>query len=386
MRLETEDFYNLYEGGNRVHDTHRYLRKLFNEDDEAYQKRLNWASYPNYQRKIVNTYVGYVFHGKITVEPAGPLDLEKIARKACMHALIGGASYIFEADQKIRVFSRMQVAEDDDARVFTISAKNGKWVINTRDMTVTAPDKSGVIVTEPLADGRFQRCIWNDDGQSLIADTARMNLQLYNMKSQLDTHFDRSLFFFLYGPTLGKDKKFTPGQYVPVNPGETMPGIVQVDSTAARSMREEMQILKREMAITVALEQEFADEVKVESGTALAVKKLDTNAIINSVAYAVQGSVNKVAAHYAAQYKTEPQTIKLDPFLKVREPRDEQEKYKRLIDIAGTDLITKQIQKNAVMHALAAEVKPEVLDSLLKDIDKNGGRKVFESSPMLNLQ
>ena len=127
MRLETEDFYNLYEGGNRVHDTHRYLRKLFNEDDEAYQKRLNWASYPNYQRKIVNTYVGYVFHGKITVEPAGPLDLEKIARKACMHALIGGASYIFEADQKIRVFSRMQVAEDDDARVFTISAKNGKW-------------------------------------------------------------------------------------------------------------------------------------------------------------------------------------------------------------------------------------------------------------------
>lgn len=386
MRLDTEDFYNLYGGADKVHDTTRYLRKMFNEDDDAYTKRLSWATYPNYQKKIVSTYVGYVFHGKVVVEPAEPLDLERIARKACTHSLVGGRSYLFEADKKIRVFSALQVAPSKDDTVFTIQGKSGKWVIDKKAATITGPDAQGNEVVEELAEDRFVICQWDEDGQSLIADTARMNLQLYNMKSQLDMHYDRSLFYFLFGPSLGKDKKLTPGQYIPVNGGETLPGIVQVDSAAARSMRDEMQIVKREMAITVALEQEFADEVKVESGTALAVKKLDTNAIINSVAYAVQTSVNKIAAHYAAQYKTTPQSIKLDPFLKTREPRDEQDKYQRLLSIAGTDAVTKQVQKNAVMHALAAEVKPDVLDLLLKDIDVNGGRQVFESSNVVNLQ
>jgi hypothetical protein len=64
---------------------------------------------------------------------------------------------------------------------------------------------------------------------------------------------------------------------------------------------------------------------------------------------------------------------------------DEQNKYKQIIEIAGTELVTKAVQKNVIQQGMASELKPEDLKGLLDDIDVNGGRKVFDSSGMLNL-
>lgn len=384
MILTIDDLYNLYYGGQYVVGNARYLRKTFSEDDEEYKKRLLWSTYVNYQRKIVNTYLSYIFYGKIIVEPAQPLDLESIARKLALHSLIGGVAYLFEADQKIEVFDARQVSCRENG-IYAIRGKFGDTVIDTVNMTVTGKDSTGNTVTDELAPGRFVVCKWNEDGSSLIEDTALMNLKLYNMASQLDMHYDRSLFYFLYGPSLGQDNRLVPGQYVSVAQGEQQPGIVQVDSAAAERMRKEMELVKMEMAVTVALEEEFSDEVKVESGVALAVKKLDINAIINSVAFSLTKAINEAAEHYARQYKEPLQSLKLDPLLKITTPEEEYGKYKFLLEYAGTDEVVKQVQKNIVMHCLAGEVKPEVLDSLLQSIDRDGGAKLFQSQGFLQM-
>lgn len=385
MQLVTEDLYNLFKGGKFVHGNQRYLRKLYMEPDDAYITRLTWATYQNYQKKIVNTYVGYVFHGKIVVDPPGPLNLERIARKLCTHSLIGGVAYLLTIGDKMRVFTAKEVSEAEGTDVYTISNDKGQWVIDTKGKTITGPDKSGTVVTEALGDGQFVECFWNEDEQSLIEDTACMNIELYNQKSQLQVHYDRGLFYFMYGPSLGKDQALTSGKYVPVNTGETIPGVVQVSSTAAEQLRREMQVTKMEMAITVALEQEFADQIKAESGVAVATRKLDTNAIIASIAFAVQTSIDKAAAYYASVNGVPAQTLRLDPFIKVMDSADEQNKYKQIIEIAGTELVTKAVQKNVIQQGMASELKPEDLKGLLDDIDVNGGRKVFDSSGMLNL-
>lgn len=385
MQLIVDDLYNLYKGGKFVHGKQRYLRKLYMEPDDAYNTRLEWATYQNYQKKIVNTYVGYVFHGKIVVDPPGPLNLERIARKLCTHSLIGGVAYLLTIGDKMRVFTAKEVSEAEGTDVYTISNDKGQWVIDTKGKTITGPDKSGTVVTETLGDGQFVECCWNEDEQSLIEDTACMNIELYNQKSQLQVHYDRGLFYFMYGPSLGKDQALTSGKYVPVNTGETIPGVVQVSSAAAEQLRREMQVTKMEMAITVALEQEFADQIKAESGYAVATRKLDTNAIIASIAFAIQTSIDKACAYYASVNGVPAQTLRLDPFIKVMDATDEQNKYKQIINIAGTELVTKTVQKNVVQQGLASELKPEELKSLLDDIDVNGGRKIFDSSAVLNL-
>lgn len=385
MQLVIDDLYNLFKGGKFVHGNQRYLRKLYMEPDDAYLTRLTWATYQNYQKKIINTYVGYVFHGKIVVDPPGPLNLERIARKLTTHALIGGVSYLLTIGDKMRVFNAKEVSEADGTDVYTIANEKGQWVIDTKNKQITGPNKAGEVVTEALGDGQFVECCWNEDEQSLIEDTACMNIELYNQKSQLQVHYDRGLFYFMYGPPLGKDQQLTSGKYVSVNPSETTPGVVQVSSAAAEQLRKEMQITKMEMAITVALEQEFADQIKAESGLAIATRKLDTNAIIASIAFAVQTSVDKAAAYYASVNGVPAQTLRLDPFIKTMEPMDEQNKYKNIIAIAGTELVTKMVQKNVIQQGLASELKPEDLKSLLDDIDTNGGRKIFDSAGVLNL-
>lgn len=386
MELNTEDFYNLVKGGQFVLGHTRYLRQLFNEDDDAYQKRLKWATYPNYQKKIVNTYVGYVFHGKIVVEPEAPLEMERTARKLAYHILVGGVAYLFTTQERIKVFTALEVTESEDGKRFSITTTKGKWTIDTEAGTVTGPNKDGQEVIEKLQKGQFIRCAWNEDGQSLIEDTAQMNVELYNQKSQLQVHYDRGLFYFMYGPPLGKDNKLVSGDYIGMTGGEVPPGVVQVSAEAARQLRDEMQVIKMEMAITVALEQEFADQIKAESGVAIATRKLDTNAIVASIAFAVTTAMNEAAEFYASAYGKPKQTIKLDPFIKILEPADEQMKYKTLMEFAGTDMVAKQIQKSMIKRGLSAEVAAEIMDDLIKDIDANGGRKLFESTGFLTVR
>ncbi len=382
--LTIEDLYNLYRGGRYVLGSSNYLRRMFLESDEEFNTRLKWASYVNYPKKIVNTYKSYIFYEKVIVAPPEPLDLEHIANRLCLHALIGGEAYLFEAQGQIQVFSRREVS-NETAGIYTIETSTGKWIIDTRNNTVTGPNASGVHVTEPLAQGRFVVCRWNDDGVSLIEDICMMTLELYNMASQLKKHYDRSLFYLLYGPPLGDNVKPHTGQYIPVNANETPPGIVQIDSTAADRMRKEMQTIKNEIAVSVSLEQEFADEIKIESGAALTVRKMDINAIITSVAFYITKAVNEAAAHYSRQYKTPLQTIQLEPLLKVQTPQEEFDKYKFMLEYAGTDAVCKQVQRQIVQQGLGTEIAKTDMDALLKSIDDEGGAKLFQSQGFLGL-
>lgn len=382
MILSVDDLYNLYYGGSAVADNRKYLRRAYNEDDAEYDKRLKWSSYVNYPKKIINTYLSYIFYEKVIVDPPEPLDLEDIAKRLCLHSLICGEAYLFEAGEQIHVLSKRDVSCEKGNR-YTIKAANGKFVIDLEALMITGPDAAGVEVTESLVPGRFVICRWNEDGVSLIEDAAMMALELYNMGSQLKMHFDRSLFYLLYGPPLGEQKPI-PGQYVPVNSGEIQPGIVQVDSSHAERMRKEMQIIKHEMAISVSLEQEFADEIKIESGAALTVRKMDINAIISSIAFYLTKAINECAAHYSRQYKTPLQTIMLEPLLKIQTPQEEYAKYKFLLEFAGTDLVCKQVQKQVVQHGLGTEIDKQDMDLLLESIEKEGGAKLFQSQGFLS--
>lgn len=385
MILTVNDLYDLFEGGERVLNNTKFMRRGFEESEEEYNERMNWASYVNYQKKIINTYLSYIFYGEVTVEPAGPLELEKIARKLAKHALIGGEAYALEAENQVHVYDRRQVTNNNG--VYVIGSHGISTKIDTINKTITGLKRGSTteVVTEKLKDGRFVVCKWNDDGTSLIADTAMLNLQIFNFQSILDAHYNRSLYYLLYGPNLGPGKKnVSPRSYIPVNKDEVTPGVLTIDSPATDKVRAEIDRRKMDMAITVGLEQEFSDVTKVESGVARAIKMLDTNAIVSSAAYHVQQAVNQISEHYSKEYKSKPQTIKFSPMLNVVSQDEEYAKYKFLLEYCGTDEVAKEIQAVALRACAGSSIDPKKMDLLVKDIQTNGGRKIFESSPYVS--
>lgn len=380
MILTVNDLYDLYEGGDRVLTNTNFLRQGFEEQPAEYQERLRWASYVNYQKKIVNTYLSYIFYGKVDVEPSEPLPLEGIARKLVKHALIGGESYALETEGVINVFDKRQVTGNNG--VYVISGGKVSTTIDTAKKTITGLKKgSSELITESLKDGRFVICRWNDDGTSLIADTAMLNLQIYNFQSILDAHHNRGLYYLLYGPNLGPGKtKPKARSYIPVNKDEITPGVLLIDSPAADKVRAEIDRRKMDMAITVGLEQEFSDSIKVESGVSRAIKMLDTNAIVSSAAFYVQIAVNQISAYHGKEYKHNAQVLKLNPLLKVTTKDEEYAKYKFLLEYCGTDEVAKAVQVAALKTCAVGDIDPKEMDLLVKDIKKNGGRQLFESS------
>jgi hypothetical protein len=381
MILTTNDLYDLFEGGERVLANTKFMRRGFEESDTEFNERLTWASYVNYQKKIINTYLSYIFYGEVTVEPSTPLPLEDIARKLAKHALIGGEAYALETEGNVHVYDKRQVTCNNG--VYVIGSKGISTKIDTINKTITGLKRGSTteIITEKLKDGRFVICRWNDDGTSLIADTAMLNLQIFNFQSILDAHYNRSLYYLLYGPNLGPGKKNpSPRSYIPVNKDEVAPGVLLIDSPATDKVRSEIDRRKMDMAITVGLEQEFSDVTKVESGVARAIKMLDTNAIVSSAAYFVQHAVNQVAEYHAKEYKHDVQTIKFSPLLNVVSQDEEYAKYKFLLEFCGTDEVAKEVQAIALRACSGSKIDPKRMDLLVKDIQKNGGRKIYESS------
>lgn len=384
MILTVSDLYDLYEGGERVLSNPRFLRRGFEESEAEYSERLTWASYVNYQKKIVNTYLSYIFYGEVTVEPSTPLPLEDIARKLAKHALIGGEAYALETEGEVHVYDRRQVTCNNG--VYVIAGQGVSTKIDTINKTITGLKRGSKTetITEPLKDGRFVICRWNDDGTSLIADTAMLNLQIYNFQSILDAHYNRSLYYLLYGPNLGPGKKTpSPRSYIPVSKDEVAPGVLLIDSPSTDKVRAEIDRRKMDMAIAVGLEQEFSDATKVESGVARAIKMLDTNAIVASAAYFIQQAVTQISEYYAKEYKQDIQTIKFTPLMNVVTQDEEYAKYKFLLEYCGTDEVAKEVQAIALRACAGSQIDPKKMDLLVDDIQKNGGRKIYESSAFI---
>jgi hypothetical protein len=148
-------------------------------------------------------------------------------------------------------------------------------------------------------------------------------------------------------------------------------------------IRQEIKDLKHDMAVSVGLEQEFADEIKVESGAALEMRMLDTNAVISGAAYRIQTAVNTISAYHAKKYKHEVQIITLNPLLKMTSQSDNQQKYKFLMEFCGTEQVAKAVQIAALKAGLSDEMSDQEMDSLVKDIQANGGRKLFDSGQFI---
>jgi hypothetical protein len=383
MIFSVDELYDLYEGGEKVATNEKFFRRLFEEDYNEYKERHKWASYPNYQKKIINTLISYVFYGQVGITKSEPLALEPLARELAKHAAIGGEAYAFEAEGTIDVYDRRQVIYDNG--IYVIGSGDRQVKIDTINRTITGRSvNSTEPVTEELEDGRFVICRFNDDGESVIQDTAMMNILMYNYRSILDSHFNRSLWYMLYGPGLRQGKsKPAPRSYIPVSKDEVPPGVVTIDSPMVERIRQEIKDLKHDMAVSVGLEQEFADEIKVESGAALEMRMLDTNAVISGAAYRIQSAVNTISAYHARKYKHEPQIITLNPLLKMTSQSDNQQKYKFLIEFCGTEKVAKAVQIAALKAGLSEEMSDQEMDSLVKDIQANGGRKLFESGQFI---
>ncbi len=79
------------------------------------------------------------------------------------------------------------------------------------------------------------------------------------------------------------------------------------------------------------------------------------------------------------------QTIQLEPLLKVQTPQEEFDKYKFMLEYAGTDAVCKQVQRQIVQQGLGTEIAKTEMDALLKSIDNEGGAKLFQSQGFLGL-
>lgn len=189
MIFEVEELYDLYEGGPKVAQNEKFFRRLYEEDGNEYKERHTWASYTNYQKKIINTLLSYVFYGQISITKSEPLALEPLARELAKHAAIGGEAYALDTEGTIDVYDKRQVTCSNGVYIIGSGEKQVRVDTINRKITgrkVDAPEP----VTEDLEDDRFVVCRFNDDGESVIQDTAMMNILMYNYRSILDSHFN----------------------------------------------------------------------------------------------------------------------------------------------------------------------------------------------------
>ena len=374
MILEVEDYYRLYTGGNEVLHDKTYLHKAHKEPDEVFLKRLNRAHYENFQAKIVNTYVGYLFFNKAQVEgTSDEVDPEAVAREAAFHAFIGGEAYILALDSGLKVYDARQVQPEKGSGVVNIVGSNGKIRIDKDAGTIKGEftDKSKNF-EGAYTEGQLQRVRWNETGASLLRDSAPMNIKLFNLESIIDSLSQMSSVYYIYGPPIGEEDDVEPFSYIEVSANEQTPGILQPQTEIIDGLEKRKEGLIARMGRMVGLQSEFNEEIVVQSGIAKAYQILDTNAIIQSAAYNIASAVNDALAVYAALTRTTAVTIKLEPLLNPEGKNEQVERYIRAAKFVQTDKFVKKMQKE-VAKVLLAEETPKELQEILEDIETNGG-------------
>lgn len=372
--FDARDFYNCFEGGTAVTSNPRYMRRIRNELPEEYTNRQRYSTYPNFQAKIIDTFISYQFFHASTITDS-ELELEQIAKDASRHAMVGGLSYILALPVGLKAYSRLHVQRrvvDGLLVGYDIAGNDGKIDVNVTERIVTIEKKGAEVQTLPYVDDMVVELRCNEKGESLLRDTAPLNILIYNLQSVLDSLAQMMLLVYPYGPPIGEEKKPEQGTYITVNQGEVVPGFAQPRMDQVKILRDEINTRIMQMGRIVGLESEFSEETTVQSGIARAYQMIDTTAVINQIARETSNSVNRAASAWSLMTGRSGGTISINPIVHPEFKADTLREVRALLDLVKTDKVVKWAQRKAFLSVAANEMEKIKMD-IADDIDRNGG-------------
>lgn len=396
MELSAADLYALYLGGNHVTHQPRFFWKQVNENPATTGERRKRSSYPNFQWKIIQIYKDYVVHGRPRIDPSPRWSVFELTSDLITHGLVGGTALVVVLDFP-KVYERFRyktdkvgeiVPEDDGSYFIKGDTEEQSLTLIPEDVNVGG--KSGVAIavdgdetTEfPFTRDQMQNYKWNMYGESLIRDTAAINLQIYNFYNILDTLVMNSAFFVSTGPTWNQ-KKIPAFAHVPAASGEQSLAYVSPDTTAIDRVRAEIQSRIMNMASVIGLTREFSEQLKIEpSGVSLAFQMLDINSTIRSIAKMTMQTMNRVGEVDQQLNGGAIPRIELDPLLKPEADREKLDKLKSLDDIQIDELLKMSQKERAKL--VFADMPESVLDELDRLIETEGGIKA-KARPELSI-
>ena len=393
--LTSQDYYNLYAGlpamfgsidlASKSALTHnsfqrKYLVQANSETDAEFTKRLLWTPYPNLQKKIVNIYQSYLFFNKpILSEGQSDIDLELLARSAAKHSFIGGRCFILTIDKPV-VYNVIECVETAPGMFTLFGGTQAETKIDTNRNTIA---QGGTI--EDLEPGQFTICQYDEFPISLMADTAPINIEIYNLLSVKDCHMYRSLLYYIDGPSIGNDKTPGPYQYIERDGSEAGITISSPNVDSIKMIGDEIQRQTLLMGIMAGLEEEFGAEVVAgDSAIAHEVRILDTNAVITGAAVHISSCVNEAARYYYEKENKTPVEISLNPRLKVMAKESLLGIIDRLSSSIQIDEVHKALQVLALEVGIGQDISQDKLSELKALIENQGGLKATQIGGVMN--
>lgn len=378
--FEARDWYNLYEARILDHEDHQYLWRNPAEKPKAFQERLRRASYTNWIAKVVDTYIGYVFYNKAKgdIDVITEWNIKEIAKSIGTHTLIGGIAYVLVLQKGPRVYRINQITWEKRAgvRKVKIEGFNAEINIDFIKKTIEVNQDGNIEREENFDPDRFFWIKWNETGRSLIKGIDHLAVQIFNFSSVLDYHIFVSMTWWGVGPA-DMDKMPPAYSLIKIEGGGGAAGefkIVTPDTAGQITIiRQEIDKRIMQMGRIVGLEAEFAEELKFESGISKAYSLIDTNAIIQNLAFAIMWGANRAGKEWQKLNPGRPiPTIELDPLL--RPDKDEMilNRLKDLANFVGTPLVVKEAQRQAAKLVLST-IPPERMKAILEEIEKSEG-------------
>lgn len=350
-----------------------YLQQATKEKNNEFLKRLLWTPYPNYQKKIVNSYQSYLFANKVIyrseTEGAMPsFEMELFSRSAARHSFVGGCCYALTIEEP-KIYTVLQCREVNPGVYHINAGKPDFTIVDENNKTIT----QGTVETT-LEEGQFVKISYDEMSISLLADTAPMNVAIYNHLSVKNAHISRSILYWVTGPSVGDGKEPEPFHYIPTEDGESKVEIASPDVEQIRVIAEDIRGQVIEMGIICGLEEEFGAEVVAgDSAIAHEVRMLDTNAVLTGAAIHIASGVNKVSRYYHSKINKPVVEMTINPRLKVTAKAETLKIINFLLDKIQIDDVAKKLQALAVDIGIGQDISQSEGEEIAKIINAQGG-------------
>jgi hypothetical protein len=368
-----KDFYNLYLGKNM----RGYLWTTPSENPDNFYLRQRRSSYENWAKKGIQIYMGYIFYNAyVSAEIYGNVRIKETARKAVLHSLIGGKSYIFVGKDGIRVLSLQDVSFHDDG---TIEFKDPETIVDIKNKKVIQKTASGII-NEKLIDGQFQCLEWNEDGLSLLSDVTSTFIKIYNFESIKDDLKLLSRSFNPVGTQLENEEPPKIGDLIKLPIGGSFDYKMPMTEEKISKFMEDNDRLINHAGRTLGIEAEFNEELggRYVGSASKAYSIIDTNSIILNAANNCSVVMNVALRTYSilSGQNGEPATIKLDPFLRPDGNTQTINEYILAAKSANVPSAYKAAKKEIVKIRFSSLPKDEV-DKILQEVEQTGGTPFY---------
>jgi len=368
MNMNYQDYFNLYNGD--IQNNQKYLRKSLKEPDVVYKSRLNWSSYQNWARRVVDTIIGYLIYNEPRIEN-GRQDLNEksLAIEVAIKSLVGGWCIGLVLPTGIGIYDLRYVIDNRDSdNTIILKGSDAELTMDFKQMEITSSNG----MKEPFKLHQFVEIYWNTDRKSILADIAMIILEIYNLNSGLNSLLNLAQTWFLTGPNLPSGSEPEAYSYVPVVDGVKLDIVQPNIEDKARVIREEINQRVVQIGRLTGLEAELTDTIKFESGVSKAFSMIDTTALMQIISTNVSIGVNRLLASWAELLGGPVSTIQLDPLYKPKDAKNSLDSLYKYAKFVTMPAAIKLAQSEATEVMFDNRTRAE-RDIILQDIQKSNG-------------